>query len=128
MYMGLKHLHMTFVLISILGFLGRGGWMMATGAKPGGKFFKIAPHVVDTLLLLSGLVLLGLGGGALLAQPWMLLKLVFVALYIGLGIAAFKSEAHTRRWLFFALALLVFVQTAGIALNKSMTGWLLPLV
>lgn len=128
MYMGLKHLHMTFVLISILGFLGRGGWMMTTGAKPGGKFFKIAPHVVDTLLLLSGLVLLGMGGGALLSQPWMLLKLVFVALYIGLGIAAFKSEAVTRRWVFFALALLVFAQTAGMALNKSMAGWFLPVL
>lgn len=127
MYLGIKHLHTGLILISILGFIGRGGWLLATGERPANKLVRIAPHVIDTLLLLSGITLLAVGSGVLLTQPWMLLKLVFVALYIGLGIAAFKTDTLARRWLFFALALLVFAQTVGIALNKSMAGWLLPL-
>lgn len=124
MEMGIKHIHMGLALISIIGFVLRGGWLLATGNRPAAKFVKIAPHVVDTLLLLSGIVLLALSGWAFLSQPWMLVKLVMVALYIGVGIAAFKASATGLRWGLFLLAILVFVQTMVIAVSKQPLGLL----
>ncbi|MDQ2068971.1 SirB2 family protein [Natronospira bacteriovora] len=124
MYMGIKHLHMTLALLSILGFMLRGGWLLVTGEKPANRFAKIAPHVLDTLLLLSGIVLLGMTGWAFLTQGWMLLKLLFVAAYIGVGIAAFRAGAGSLRWGLFFLAVLLFVQTMAIAFSKQAGGLL----
>ncbi|MEA5444593.1 SirB2 family protein [Gammaproteobacteria bacterium AB-CW1] len=122
MYMGIKHLHMGLALLSILGFMLRGGWLLLTGDRPGSRLAKIAPHVVDTLLLLSGILLLGMTGWAFLSQPWMLVKLGLVALYIGVGIAAFRVSAGAARWGLFFLAVLVFLQTMSVAFSKSALG------
>ncbi len=121
---GIKHLHMGLALISILGFMARGGWLLFTGSKPGHTFVRIAPHVVDTLLLISGIVLLGLYGWAFLGQSWMWVKLLFVIFYIGAGIAAFKAPAGAPRWGLFLLAVLLFFQTMAIAFSKQPAGLL----
>lgn len=126
MYSVMPHLHAGLAALSILGFVGRGAWLLATGQRPGGKFLRIAPHVVDTLLLLTGLILLGMLGWGLAATPWLALKLVLVAVYIGFGIATFKTSRHARRILFFLLAVLTFAQVMAIAFTRDATGLLAP--
>ncbi|OOH86326.1 invasion protein expression up-regulator SirB [Pasteurellaceae bacterium 15-036681] len=54
------------------------------------KILKIAPHIVDTLLLASGIglfVLLGYG-----AQPWVIAKLFFLVMYVLYAVKAFKKN------------------------------------
>jgi len=125
---GLKHLHMGLALISILGFLARGGWLLVTGEKPGHKLARILPHVVDTFLLLSGIALLAVTSWVFLSQPWMLSKLVLLLGYIGFGVVAFRSQTPAVRWGFFALAVITFAQIMATAFSKSPAGLLHPLL
>lgn len=48
---------------------------------------RVAPHVIDTVLLLSGVYLATLWDWA----TWILVKLVVVVIYIGLGFVALRS-------------------------------------
>jgi len=119
---GIKHLHMMLALISILGFLARAAWLLHSGQRPGSKLAKILPHVIDTLLLLSGLTLLAMASWAWLSTPWMLVKLLLVALYIGLGIVAFRMPTRTTQAVLIGLATLTFIQVMAIAFQKSPFG------
>ncbi len=126
MYASLIHLHSGIAALSILGFIGRGGWLLATGKRPGGKFLRIAPHVVDTLLLVTGLILLGMTGWALATAPWMISKLILLVVYIGLGVATFRAGTGAARTGLFALAVLVFAQIMATAVFKNTAGLLTP--
>ncbi|MCP1727058.1 putative membrane protein SirB2 [Natronospira proteinivora] len=122
---GLKHLHMSLALLSILGFLARGGWLLVTGEKPQHKLARILPHVVDTFLLLSGIALLAATSWVFLTQPWMLSKFALLVCYIGFGVVAFRSQRPAMRWGFFWLAVLTFLQLMVTAFSKSPAGLLL---
>ena len=64
-----KGLHVLCALLSISGFAGRGILMLKGSALLSARWLKIAPHIVDTLLLLSALVLAGQWGVAALDLP-----------------------------------------------------------
>ncbi|WP_350563539.1 SirB2 family protein, partial [Psychrobacter sp. CAL346-MNA-CIBAN-0220] len=55
------------------------------------KFVKVAPHVIDTFLLLSGVTLCFMIKQYPFVDPWMTEKIICVAAYIALGIMALKS-------------------------------------
>ncbi|MDF3013512.1 MAG: regulator SirB, partial [Cellvibrio sp.] len=72
MYLALKHLHLTFVFLSLLAFFVRGIWLFMNSGMLGKKWVKILPHIISTILLVSGIVLavhLGLSPGS---QPWLM--------------------------------------------------------
>ncbi|MBB3059253.1 SirB2 family protein [Microbulbifer rhizosphaerae] len=101
----LKHLHITLVVISIsffiLRFLGRqmeAGFVQARWIKP-------APHLIDTLLLLSGISLAVLYRLSPLQANWLMVKLILILGYIGAGIGAMKAADATHRMLYGLLAL-----------------------
>ena len=54
-YLALKHLHITFVTLSVSLFLLRGFWMWTQSPKLQQRWVKIAPHIIDTLLFASGI-------------------------------------------------------------------------
>ena len=55
MYFALKHLHVLCAAISIIGFIVRGALRIANSPVLQKKWIRIAPHVVDTLLILSAI-------------------------------------------------------------------------
>lgn len=70
-YLALKHLHTTTVLITIVLFAIRGVWMLIDSPLRRRRWVRIAPHIIDTLLLLSaiGMIVIigqfiGLAGGS----------------------------------------------------------------
>ena len=56
-YFALKHLHVTFAVLSGAFFLLRGIWMLSGSTLLQRRWVRIAPHVIDTLLLASAVVL-----------------------------------------------------------------------
>ena len=60
-YLALKHIHLTCVLLSGLGFVLRGFWMLRRAARLQQKWVRWVPHVVDTGLLASAIALAVLG-------------------------------------------------------------------
>lgn len=117
MYPILKHSHMTLVLISIILFEVR-FWFFALKDKPKNKFLTIAPHIIDTLLLVSGFSLaitLGFSPGN---SPWLMYKLIALVGYIGFGMMAMKATG-SRRWIGFFVSTLCFVYMLMTAMTKN---------
>ena len=100
-YATVKHLHTTAATLSIAFFLTRGAWMLWAPAMLQVRWVRIAPHVVDTILLVAGLWLasqLAPGG----PHAWLAAKVVALLVYIALGVVALKRRARSRcaspRW------------------------------
>lgn len=118
-YPALKHTHMLFVTISILGFMVRAYWSLSSSNKLQLRWVKILPHINDTLLLLSAL---GLALSLQLSphnQPWLLSKILLLVLYIGLGVLALKPRFSLPvRAMASVSAILCFVLIAKVAMSK----------
>ncbi|MEM8814786.1 MAG: SirB2 family protein [Pseudomonadota bacterium] len=124
-YTLIKTIHALTALISIAGFLLRGYWMLTANPMLQAKLTRVLPHVVDTLFLLTGIVLLIQLGGSPLTQTWMLLKIGGLVVYIVLGTIAIKrGRTLAIRTTALIAALLVFAYIYGIALSKSAASWL----
>ncbi len=117
MYMGIKHSHMLLVALSVILFEIR-FWGFALRNKPKGKLLTVAPHVIDTLLLASGLTLAIMAGFSPGNSPWLLYKLVALIGYIGFGIMAMKAQGSLR-WTGFFASTLCFVYMLMTALTKN---------
>ncbi|MDO6745607.1 SirB2 family protein [Gilvimarinus sp. 1_MG-2023] len=118
-YMALKHTHLLLIVLSIglffLRFIATQCNARFIHAKP----FKIAPHIIDTALLLSGISLIILVGYPLWPINWLTVKLLLVVAYIGCGIVAMKSSTKAIRWGAAAGALLCIAGILHLALSKS---------
>ncbi len=113
-------LHITCALISISGFVVRGIWMLRDSPRLRARWVRIAPHVVDTLLLVTGLVMvfrLRLYPGQ---QPWLTAKLIALVVYIALGMVALKrGRTKARRAWAWGGALLVFAYILAVARTRA---------
>ena len=123
MYLALKHLHLTFVALSLLAFVIRGIWLFMGSSMLTKKWVKILPHIISTVLLVSGIAVavhLGMSPGS---QPWLMAKIIGLIVYIGLGVAAFKAANPTTRKLCWVIALVVFAYIVSVAVTKSPAGF-----
>jgi uncharacterized membrane protein SirB2 len=119
----IKIFHLTFVLISIFSFTGR---VILSEIQPEilkRKALKIAPHVIDTLLLISGLILAIQGQWFSGEHSWIIGKLFGLVAYIGLGVAAMRNRGAVR-WLAFAGAIACFAYIGIVAVTKDVLFFL----
>ena len=125
MYFVLKQLHIASAIASLGLFVVRGLLMLGDSAASRGRGWRIAPHVVDTLLLLAGVGLAYSLHQVPGASPWLTAKLLALVLYIVLGSIALKrGRTKPIRAAAFAAALAVFAYIVGVAMNKSPWSWL----
>lgn len=122
MYATVKTIHLLLAAVSISGFVLRGLWMMAESPRLQARWVRIAPHVVDTLLLGSGVAM----ALEIARQPlaplagWLTPKLIAIVVYILLGAVALRRGRTRRaRVLAFGAALMVFAYVIGVALTRS---------
>lgn len=122
-YLLIKHLHVTAAGLSILFFVIRAYWSVTENALLQMKFVKIAPHIIDTVLLVAA-ILLSMMLGAAAAQPWVLTKIVLLLVYIGVGTIAIKRGRTPRsRAIAAVIAVLVFIYIVGVALKHHPASW-----
>ncbi len=113
----IKMLHLTFVLLSISSFVGR---ILLAKIRPQmlqQKWLKIGPHIVNTLLLITGITLVFQGQWLSGEYGWIVAKIIALLGYIGLGTVAIKRSG-TLRWLAFVGAVACFVYIAMVAVSK----------
>ncbi|WP_227816985.1 SirB2 family protein [Nitrogeniibacter aestuarii] len=121
MYMALKHLHMTCVGLSLLGFVVRGFWMMTEAPQLKAKLSRVLPHVVDTVLLGSAIALVSYYDAV---PEWVWAKVAGLLIYIVLGTVALKrGKTRQVRIAAFVLALITFGWIVSVALIKSSAGF-----
>ena len=125
MYAILKMLHITAAALSISGFTLRGYWMLRGSGWLERTIVKVLPHLVDTVLLASGVGLILVLRLPVLDQPWLLAKLAAILAYILLGTVALKrGRTRAMRSAAMVLALATFAYVLGVAFSKSASSWL----
>lgn len=117
-YLPIKYAHILLALFSGLGFALRGFVRLVLNRSLEHRVLRVAPHVIDTLLLASGVTLWIIVGWPLLS--WLGLKLLLVLAYILLGMAAFHAARQTRAVSLYLAALAVFIAIAALALHKPL--------
>lgn len=124
MYMALKHLHLTAVTLSIALFLVRGYWMLIDSGSLQKRWVRIAPHIIDTVLLLSAIGLMLVIQQYPFVNGWLTAKLIGLFVYIGLGMIALKrGRSKNTRGLAFVAALLTVGYIVWVAISKDPTPW-----
>ncbi|MFP5412296.1 SirB2 family protein [Zeimonas arvi] len=94
-YTALKHIHATAATISIAGFALRYAWMIAGSPRLHSRAAKVLPHIVDTILLASAILLAVQAGIAPWSVGWLGFKVIGLVVYIVLGTIALK-RGRTR--------------------------------
>jgi uncharacterized membrane protein SirB2 len=123
-YAAVKLVHQSAVLLSVAGFFVRGIASFVGARWVSGRTAKTLPHVVDTVLLVSALMLawmLRLTPGN---APWLLAKVVGLVVYVGLGVVALRPArplaARAAAWV---AALVTVGWIVSVALSKNPWGF-----
>lgn len=127
MYPIMKHLHMTFAFLTLFSFALRGVWMMRQSPLLRQRWVKIAPHIIDTLLLVTALILAGMLRYNPAAHPWLMAKIIALVVYIALGVVAFRHSNPKVRLLAWCAAMITIIYIISVAFSKSPLGFLLHL-
>lgn len=106
-YLGLRHLHVTFAVLSLLMFATRG--MLLLCARPVPRVLRWLPHLNDTLLLLAAITLAVWSGQYPLQQNWLTAKVCALIVYILLGHRALRAGLSGRQRLAWLLAALLSI-------------------
>lgn len=121
MYLAIKHLHVTCVVLSGLGFLLRAGWMLSGSPRLQHRLTRVLPHVVDTVLLTTAVVLVTYYGGV---PGWVWAKIVGLVAYVVLGTIALKrGRTPASRRLALVAAVATFGWIVSVAISKSAAGF-----
>ena len=119
-YLWVKYLHVSSVVISISLFVLCGSLQLQF--KPWRQWWllRVAPHIVDSVLLGSALWLAWRSAQYPFVEGWLTAKVLALLLYIGLGMRALgRNTPQAQRLPFFAAALLSVTYILGVALTRS---------
>lgn len=89
-YAAIKLIHQTAVTLSVSGFFVRGAASLLGASWVRARMARTVPHLVDSLLLLSGLMLAWTLRLTPDRAPWLLAKLAGLVVYVGLGVVALR--------------------------------------
>ncbi|HUK05053.1 MAG TPA: SirB2 family protein [Burkholderiales bacterium] len=124
-YLIVKQVHVLCAALSIAGFALRGVLMLRDSALLQSRIARAAPHVVDTLLLASAVVLSWQSAQYPFAQGWLTAKLLALVAYIVLGTVALKrGRTKGVRAAALALALLAAFYIVSVAVTRDPAGFL----
>lgn len=119
-YPTLKALHVATVMTSYALFFVRGIWMIAESPRLGARWVRVAPHVVDSVLLASAIAMALMIRQYPFVAGWITAKVLALVLYIALGALALKrgktKAIRVRAWI---AAQAVFAYIVSVALTKD---------
>ncbi len=98
-----KNVHVTCVFLTWLLFLVRGIWMLRDSALLQREYTRVIPPFIDTLLLISAIVLATTLHQYPITHSWLTAKLIALLGYIGLGMVALTygrtKSMRTAAWI-----------------------------
>jgi len=121
-YTLIKHVHQGSALLSVGLFVLRGIWMMTAPDMLQRQWVRVIPHVVDTVLLGSALLLAWLIAQYPFVHGWITAKVVALVVYIVLGSIALKrGRTLGIRITAWVGALAVFAYIVLVAVTRDVT-------
>ncbi len=119
-YLELKALHVASVVISVSLFVMRAGLSLAGSPALQRRVLRVAPHVVDTVLLASAVLLTLILHQYPFANSWLTAKLLALVAYVVLGsIAIRRGRTPAVRAVALVGALLAVSYILGTALHHD---------
>ena len=112
-----------FVAISLLFFACRAVASLLEAQWLQKKWAKISPHVIDTLLLTTGIGLTMSIQQYPLVHHWLTMKIALLVGYIVFGILGMKAAVKTKKIVFFGLSFLSVVMLLSVARTHSPLGF-----
>jgi uncharacterized membrane protein SirB2 len=117
--MAIKHMHLAFVVLSIILFYVRAisrinNWQLAKN-----KILFIGSHIGDTLLLISAFSLVYMAGLNPSEHSWLLEKIIFVIGYIGLGFVLLKQDKKSTQFILLGLCTVCLCLVGYLAGSKN---------
>ncbi|MBI1395301.1 MAG: regulator SirB [Betaproteobacteria bacterium] len=107
-------------------FFLRGVWRFRDSPRIRDRWVRVAPHLVDTVLLASALTLASQWLRVPAMHAFLLTKVLALVAYILLGMLAFRwGRTRSIRLTAWVGAQAVFLYIVGVAITKS-PGWFLP--
>ena len=120
----IKLIHMSTAFISITFFMVRGFWVFNNAEMINKKWVKIVPHINDTILLVTAIILAVGIQQYPFTHDWLTAKFIALLLYIVFGTFALKRAKKIKnKIIFLILSLLIFSYIIGVALTRT-AGWL----
>jgi uncharacterized membrane protein SirB2 len=122
-YAELRTLHIACAFASIVLFVLRHVLSLRNIDWRKSRALRIMPHVVDTLLLISAILLTIAIGQYPFVNSWLTVKLFALVVYIYLGMQAFKTNrSQGARRIAFLAAVIVFGFIVTVARTHSPLG------
>ncbi|AWB67697.1 hypothetical protein C2869_15175 [Saccharobesus litoralis] len=119
-YFAVKHAHMLLAIISIGLLVFRTILLVRDSDLINAKWVKITPHVVDTFLLVSAVILMTIIHQYPIQAPWLTEKLLLVFAYIALGVYTIKiAKSNTHRLAGLAAGLFCIASVIHLAMAKQ---------
>ena len=116
----IKIIHVATACVSIIGFTVRGIWAIRGSNQLHKKWVKIAPHINDTLFLLSGIILAIQIGQYPFVNAWLTIKVLGLLVYILLGMVVLRfAKSKQIKSLAFVSAIAIFIYIVLVALTKN---------
>lgn len=124
----IKLAHVGAVILSGALFLARGTLVLAgRQARAMTAPLRYLSYSIDTILLLTALLLVAILPAATYGNGWLWTKLLLLPVYVALGwMALHKAATRTARFGFLAAAALIYVFMASVARAHHPLGWLRP--
>lgn len=124
LYPYMRALHVGCAVLTIAGFAARGALMLRESPRLQLRLVRVAPHVVDTLLLASAVWLAWFLGQVPFVHGWITAKVLALVAYIVLGSIALKrGRTKGVRAGALAAALACAGYIVWVALARDATPW-----
>jgi uncharacterized membrane protein SirB2 len=121
-YPAIKAVHASCAMLTLLLFVWRGRLLMQQ-REISVRWLRRVPDTVDTLLLLSGVLLVLITRQYPFVAGWLTVKLFAVVAYIALGFVAFRFARNRRQRLTaWTAALGVFSLIVWLAVTRQIPG------
>jgi uncharacterized membrane protein SirB2 len=125
LYLIFKTIHVTTVIMTFLSFIGRGFWMLFSPQQLQRRWVRIAPHVIDTVLLASAIGLTIVLQQYPFVDTWLTAKVLALIGYILCGSIALKhGKTKAVRLGAGCVALALFAYMVAVARSKTPLPWL----
>lgn len=116
----LKTVHVSCAVISITGFVIRGLWVIRQSVLPHQRWVKVIPHVIDSVLLITAILLAMRISQYPLVHGWLTAKVIALLVYIGLGMVALRYGRTMReKKIAYGLAIVVFGYIVLVAVTRT---------
>ena len=113
-----RNLHVILAYVTVIGFVLRAIWAFMGSSRLKSRPARILPHVVDTLLLTCGVVLV-FGLGHSFTDSWLVMKFVVLLAYIGFGVLTLRASSVPMRIVGVAGALISVGYIFVVAMTRS---------